>query len=75
MSCLHKNEDDNYPCRELSKAYLKCRMELGLMAKDSMENLGFSNKEYERIPFEETKTDKEGFLAGLNVQGSRTWKW
>ena len=50
-------------------------MELGLMAKDSMENLGFSNKEYERIPFEETKTDKEGFLAGLNVQGSRTWKW
>lgn len=30
-------------CRELSKAYLKCRMDHGLMERDKLENLGFQN--------------------------------
>lgn len=32
-------------CRALSKAYLGCRMERNLMAKDSWDNLGFQEKE------------------------------
>ncbi|KAF2771668.1 hypothetical protein EJ03DRAFT_248680, partial [Teratosphaeria nubilosa] len=31
-------------CRELSKAYLQCRMDRNLMAPDSMKNLGFQDK-------------------------------
>lgn len=42
MSCLRSSRGFNAPdCRELSKAYLQCRMDKGLMAVDEMKNLGF----------------------------------
>ncbi|KAL1868735.1 Cytochrome c oxidase assembly protein cox19 [Diaporthe australafricana] len=42
LACIKKvkgvNEDQ---CRELAKAYLSCRMDRDLMAKDDFKNLGF----------------------------------
>lgn len=44
LSCIKKvkgvNEDQ---CRELAKAYLTCRMDRNLMAKDDFKNLGFQS--------------------------------
>ncbi|KXL51642.1 hypothetical protein M433DRAFT_59936 [Acidomyces richmondensis BFW] len=42
LKCLrnHRGVNEN-ECRELSKAYLICRMDRNLMARDSMRNLGF----------------------------------
>ncbi|KAK7741540.1 Cytochrome c oxidase assembly protein cox19 [Diaporthe eres] len=44
LACIKKvkgvNEDQ---CRELAKAYLSCRMDRDLMAKDDFKNLGFHN--------------------------------
>lgn len=44
FGCLRENRDDNSKCREQSKSYLECRMEHGLMAKESLEKLGFKQQ-------------------------------
>jgi cytochrome c oxidase assembly protein subunit 19 len=42
LRCLKTARGVNSPeCRELSKGYLSCRMERGLMAPDEMKNLGY----------------------------------
>ncbi|TIA91099.1 hypothetical protein E3P99_01249 [Wallemia hederae] len=42
LDCLKKNKNNNGACRELSKSYLKCRMNNGLMDNDNFDNLGFT---------------------------------
>lgn len=45
VRCIRSKRGMNAPdCRELSKAYLQCRMDRNLMAPDEMKNLGFANK-------------------------------
>ncbi|KDQ14912.1 hypothetical protein BOTBODRAFT_32278 [Botryobasidium botryosum FD-172 SS1] len=43
LKCLRSNGNDNGKCRELSKAYLDCRMNRGLMERDEWKNLGFAD--------------------------------
>ncbi|KAK0656419.1 hypothetical protein B0T16DRAFT_315965 [Cercophora newfieldiana] len=51
LACIKKvkgvNEDQ---CRELAKAYLTCRMDRNLMAKDEMKNLGFAEDGSKKQP-------------------------
>ncbi|KAJ3027186.1 UNVERIFIED_CONTAM: Cytochrome c oxidase assembly protein cox19 [Siphonaria sp. JEL0065] len=42
MSCMNEQKrGDHKKCRDLSKAYIECRMNTNLMEKDKMENIGF----------------------------------
>ena len=41
MECLHAADGDSTACREISKEYLRCRMDSGLMAKEDWDYLGF----------------------------------
>ncbi|MBN3305128.1 COX19 protein, partial [Amia calva] len=41
MKCLQQNNYESSLCREPSKAYLQCRMDRQLMAKEPLEKLGF----------------------------------
>lgn len=41
MSCLIDNKNIASNCKEQSKDYLGCRMNNGLMARESWSNLGF----------------------------------
>jgi cytochrome c oxidase assembly protein subunit 19 len=43
LGCLKSRGDDAARCRDLSKKYLECRMERELMAKQPLEELGFSD--------------------------------
>ncbi|KDQ54813.1 hypothetical protein JAAARDRAFT_181453, partial [Jaapia argillacea MUCL 33604] len=43
MNCLRKNSNSSSPCRQLSKEYLECRMQRGLMDRDEWHNLGLGN--------------------------------
>lgn len=44
LSCIKKGKGVNEgPCRELAKAYLSCRMDRNLMARDDLKNLGFQD--------------------------------
>ncbi|KAI9851878.1 MAG: Cytochrome c oxidase assembly protein cox19 [Vezdaea acicularis] len=45
LACLKKVRGTNDPeCRMLAKAYLQCRMDHNLMAKDEFKNLGFGDE-------------------------------
>lgn len=48
MICLSENKTSNTECREQAKNYLDCRMEKGLMAKESWSKLGYSDIEKKR---------------------------
>uniref|UniRef100_A0A182PK93 Flavoprotein domain-containing protein n=1 Tax=Anopheles epiroticus TaxID=199890 RepID=A0A182PK93_9DIPT len=45
MRCLRENADDNSACREESKAYLQCRMDNDLMAREDFSKLGYRDLE------------------------------
>ncbi|KAB8339329.1 hypothetical protein FH972_022262 [Carpinus fangiana] len=49
LACLKRTKGYNQEeCRLISKNYLECRMERGLMARDSMANLGYAESQLER---------------------------
>lgn len=41
VKCLKDHQNDNRSCKLLSKSYIECRIENGLMAPDEMDRLGF----------------------------------
>lgn len=45
MVCLSNQKNNNSACREEAKAYLECRMENHLMAKEDWSKLGFADLE------------------------------
>ena len=45
MTCLRSKDMENGQCRDLSKAYLKCRMENNLMTKEDWKFLGYKDGE------------------------------
>lgn len=49
FGCLRENRDNNSACRNESKSYLECRMEHGLMAKESWEKLGYKTDGQEKV--------------------------
>ncbi|KAF5831431.1 hypothetical protein DUNSADRAFT_13139 [Dunaliella salina] len=40
LKCVEAKEGDTQPCIDLSKAYLQCRMDKSLMAKQDLKELG-----------------------------------
>lgn len=49
MECLTNSQGDSTLCRDISKEYLRCRMQTGLMAKEDWDYLGFpEEKEKEK---------------------------
>jgi cytochrome c oxidase assembly protein subunit 19 len=77
LSCLKQYEAESMKCRHLSKEFLKCRMENGLMAKENLDDLGFDEDSLTtlqaNINIREEKakivTEKQetGFLAGMST--------
>jgi cytochrome c oxidase assembly protein subunit 19 len=49
MQCLIDNDKNIGPCRSLSLAYLNCRMDNDLMARESKERLGFADLEDKHV--------------------------
>uniref|UniRef100_A0A7M4FGW9 Cytochrome c oxidase assembly factor COX19 n=1 Tax=Crocodylus porosus TaxID=8502 RepID=A0A7M4FGW9_CROPO len=43
MRCLRRADFQSAPCRPQAKAYLQCRMDRQLMAKEPLEKLGFKD--------------------------------
>ena len=40
-ACIRQHDSAHHPCRELSRAYLECRMQRGLMAPEDLNSMGF----------------------------------
>lgn len=76
LQCLKDSKGDHFPCKELSKTYLQCRMDVGLMTAEDLNNLGLGvNPEYLRVEVVSDGKEKAGFLAGLGVVGSKKWSF
>ena len=44
LTCLKDKESNHHKCRELSKAYLQCRMDKKLMAEENLDEVGNKKK-------------------------------
>lgn len=44
LRCLKTHEYESQGCTHLSKDYLRCRMERGLMVEEDFSNLGFKDE-------------------------------
>ncbi|KAL1495854.1 hypothetical protein AB1Y20_014498 [Prymnesium parvum] len=72
MACLkeHMMQAQTGACRELSAAYLQCRMDAKLMAKQEMDKLGYypsaeGSTSTPPVPdFDGRSREKRGFVAG-----------
>eukprot|EP01087_Luapelamoeba_hula_P022887 TRINITY_DN8319_c0_g1_i1.p1 TRINITY_DN8319_c0_g1~~TRINITY_DN8319_c0_g1_i1.p1 ORF type:complete len:124 (+),score=17.02 TRINITY_DN8319_c0_g1_i1:46-372(+) len=65
--CLSKHNNNSTMCMQEAKEYLGCRMDKGLMAKESWEELGYGENQTKPIPdLQPYGRDKEqqGFIAG-----------
>ncbi|KJA26110.1 hypothetical protein HYPSUDRAFT_64321 [Hypholoma sublateritium FD-334 SS-4] len=62
MSCLKQNGSESSPCRILSKDYLDCRMNKGLMEKDEWKNLGLAH--LDKSPDSTQQTMSSGTTSG-----------
>lgn len=80
MGCLkdHGMQTQSEECRKLSAAYLQCRMDTELMAKEELQKLGFSEGQQAArgdTPSESIEQAKRGFVAGMpagaRVEGRR----
>mmetsp|Transcript_3555 Transcript_3555/g.5287 ORF Transcript_3555/g.5287 Transcript_3555/m.5287 type:complete len:113 (+) Transcript_3555:45-383(+) len=76
LCCLTESDNDHYKCRELSRAYLQCRMDRQLMAEDDLNKLGFSREaEIIQAASEEGIKEVQGFTAGKHIGAPRKWFW
>lgn len=74
LNCLKVNKQDHFPCKEFSKAYLQCRMDHDLMAKEDLKGLGFDKDgEYIRVERPDGEKESTGFVAGLGVKAGKSW--
>lgn len=75
LTCIKSNKGDHFPCKNLSKAYLRCRMDSGLMKDEDLNTLGYGETAtYERKDATEGHKEKGGFIAGLGVVPSKVGK-
>lgn len=68
LSCIKRVKGVNEgECRELAKAYLSCRMDRNLMARDEFKNLGFQSPEESKYG-ESTSSKGNGNGAGAQAK-------
>lgn len=76
LACLQANQDMHHKCRDLSRAYLQCRMDHQLMSPENLDEMGFS--EQQRVTgareYDNSK-EKAGFVAGKHISGETKWWW
>eukprot|EP00891_Asterochloris_glomerata_P002700 jgi/Astpho2/2700/Aster-x0121 len=68
MACLKEHQGQTDACKDISKAYLQCRMDKNLMAKQDLSELGFREVGDVRPPASTTRASerrREGFVAGV----------
>ena len=74
LKCLEENKDVHHECREMSREYLKCRMDHGLMAKENLDQLGFASEAKVKGAREyDMAKEKAGFVAGKHISDKPKW--
>lgn len=74
LDCLQAHDDAHHKCQNLSKAYLECRMEHQLMAREDLQNLGYNHRVEGAVEYDKAK-EKAGFVAGKHIAKESKWWW
>mmetsp|Transcript_9567 Transcript_9567/g.14423 ORF Transcript_9567/g.14423 Transcript_9567/m.14423 type:complete len:120 (-) Transcript_9567:149-508(-) len=80
LTCLKSPtaKSQHNKCREFSKQYLECRMEKELMAKEDLNDMGYSEearlKEGQAVEYDKKK-EREGYTAGKHIGVSTMKYW
>eukprot|EP00892_Ulva_mutabilis_P002485 jgi/Ulvmu1/12237/UM086_0028.1 len=71
MECLKEKKNMAEECTDLAKSYLMCRMDAGLMAKQSLQELGLDGiYKPEKVEIVQNDTrSSQGFVAGVRSSG------
>ncbi|KAF9958292.1 Cytochrome c oxidase assembly protein cox19 [Mortierella alpina] len=72
LVCLKENQNNNGKCRHLSKKYLSCRMEKGLMGNDSFKNLGFHDEDQDKSESTATATASSQSSTPSTAEGGQS---
>ncbi|GBG33053.1 Pterin-4-alpha-carbinolamine dehydratase [Hondaea fermentalgiana] len=71
LTCLKENKNKHHLCKNLSKSYLECRIQRGLMQEENLDDLGFRyNVEIDDeklASLEAEKKERKGFYGGLSA--------
>lgn len=68
LACLKTHGNEHINCKAISKRYLECRMNKGLMARDDLKNVGFSDDDAPPRVSTEGQRESAGFVAGLHIE-------
>eukprot|EP00936_MAST-01D_sp_MAST-1D-sp1_P002366 g2366.t1 len=74
LRCLQESSSEHVRCKRLSKAYLQCRMDKELMARENLDDLGLGSRESDAtISRDSSEGEKEadGFVAGTHLRRAR----
>ena len=74
LTCMKSEHGNHSSCKRLSRSYLECRIEKGLMQKENLDQLGLDMSVREikpRAPSHEGRKESDGFVAGLGVKETR----
>ena len=63
--CVQAHGNLHHQCRDESKAYLQCRMDRGLMAKEDLTTLGFNDSFPVKMDSSATAAEPGEVVAGL----------
>lgn len=75
LDCLSHHQDMHHKCRDYSKQYLECRMERELMAKEDINNLGYSSdKQVKGAREYDNAKERKGFVGGTYVNREKEEK-
>eukprot|EP00542_Grammatophora_oceanica_P013460 CAMPEP_0194044938 /NCGR_PEP_ID=MMETSP0009_2-20130614/16334_1 /TAXON_ID=210454 /ORGANISM="Grammatophora oceanica, Strain CCMP 410" /LENGTH=90 /DNA_ID=CAMNT_0038689627 /DNA_START=74 /DNA_END=343 /DNA_ORIENTATION=- len=74
LACLDDEQAMHHKCRDLSKEYLRCRMDRELMAKEDLDGLGYSEEQTVRSAsvYDKSK-ERTGYVAGKHVSKANEW--
>ncbi|KAJ8614456.1 hypothetical protein CTAYLR_000823 [Chrysophaeum taylorii] len=72
LACMKEHGSEHINCKPLSKQYLQCRMDRGLMARDDLAKVGFGDDDTKDTRGSRVVTEGQresaGFVAGLHIE-------
>lgn len=64
LNCLKEQSEIHHKCRDYSRDYLQCRMDNELMARENLDDLGYSEQHtVEGAKAYDKRKEKQGFVA------------
>ncbi|KAF1333500.1 hypothetical protein FI667_g2387, partial [Globisporangium splendens] len=67
LACMKEHRGSHIDCKHLSKAYLECRMDKGLMQEEELDHLGFHEEGMRKIRNKTFEGKKEDAIADTAV--------